>query len=911
MSMPNATGKKKTKLAKGRLDTFYHLAKEHGYRSRASFKLIQLNKKYNFLDNAHALVDLCAAPGGWLQVAQKHMPVGSVIIGVDLQEIKAIRNVITFSDDITKPSCIRTIQGHLKNTKVDVVLHDGAPNMGTAWAQDAYSQVDLTLKATKTATLVLKKGGWYITKVFRSEDYNSLLWVFNQLFQKVEATKPIASRSTSAEIYVVCRGYLAPSKLDPRLLDSRFVFKQDDAQKQISLNSMTKGKKNRSGYETEGVLLFKKASVSVFLNTENPVQALATHSVFEFDADTEAVAKHAKTTPLIKTALQDLKVLSKAELKTLLKWRSIMRYEVLRAPKEETEEQKEKKERDENQLLNQQNVALSKRDKRRKKRELAQKRKTVKKLQLKMSITGDKFAEQGELFNVDSLKNISDKDLEEIVDDKFTQDLEASDEELHDEIDWSGTDSDESDAEEATVDKIERDIDLSYQLYLRERDKRQRSSSLVEKSKLNRGEVKDDHAYDSNDSDREMLADDEQEEDDSTLLSRTKKNPLLLQESIPKKRKVDMWFSQGIFDDEDLNADAEPAKRKLETEQVVPNKKVKTDVVPNGKQTNGKQENGKKQNAKQENGKQTATKANGTQTATKANGTQNGAKANGTQENGVKENGKKKKEKKGKKNDEDDDDDVDTKRKAKKGFEVVPQEADYDSDNDPNFREGINAEEDSSLDEKDPETDEEDEISKKVETLAIATSMIRKKNRQGIEDNMFSRYTFNDDEDIPEWFAEQEEKYYKPNIPLTKADIQEIRARYREINSRPIKKVAEALARKKRRTTLQVTKAKERANAIAHDESLTPGQKISQVNKIMKKANQKQGKEKVYVVGKKSSGGTSKKRKHVKHARVRLVDSRMKKEARAHVRAEKSGSGHARKNKHNRGTGAGKGRKGK
>lgn len=96
------------------------MAKEQGYRARAAFKLIQLNKKYNFLNNARAILDLCAAPGSWLQVCSKYCPASCVMVGVDLDPIRPIRNCKTIVADITTSKCRTEVKKALEDNQVDV-----------------------------------------------------------------------------------------------------------------------------------------------------------------------------------------------------------------------------------------------------------------------------------------------------------------------------------------------------------------------------------------------------------------------------------------------------------------------------------------------------------------------------------------------------------------------------------------------------------------------------------------------------------------------------------------------------------------------------------------------------------------------------------------------------------------------
>jgi AdoMet-dependent rRNA methyltransferase SPB1 len=280
------------------------------------------------------------------------MPAQSLIVGVDLAPIKPIPRCITFQSDITTDKCRATLRQHLKHFKADTVLHDGAPNVGTAWVQDAFTQAELVLQSMKLATEFLAEGGTFVTKIFRSKDYNSLLWVFNQLFMKVEATKPPSSRNVSAEIFVVCRGYKAPKHLDPKFLDARTVFAElaDPApNNEAKVFNPEKKKRKRGGYEEGDWTQFHEVPVSEFIQTPDPIAMLGSLNKLSFeqppngDVAIATIEKMKETTLEVRNCCADLKVLGRADFKRLLRWRLKVRDIFgFSAKKKEAEEKKAK-----------------------------------------------------------------------------------------------------------------------------------------------------------------------------------------------------------------------------------------------------------------------------------------------------------------------------------------------------------------------------------------------------------------------------------------------------------------------------------------------------------------------------------------------------------------------------------------
>jgi 23S rRNA (uridine2552-2'-O)-methyltransferase len=189
---------------KKRQDFYYRKAKFEGYRSRASYKLLQIQERYRIVQRGDVVVDLGAAPGGWLQVIRK---LDATAIAVDLQQIAPLDGVTSIRADITAPEIVVERIQELVG-KVNVVVSDAAPNLSGVWSLDHARSIDLSSCALKIATGVLKTGGNFVVKVFQGDLFDTFTREVSAHFSFVKSFNPRASRKQSAEIYVVAKRYL-------------------------------------------------------------------------------------------------------------------------------------------------------------------------------------------------------------------------------------------------------------------------------------------------------------------------------------------------------------------------------------------------------------------------------------------------------------------------------------------------------------------------------------------------------------------------------------------------------------------------------------------------------------------------------------------------------------------------------
>lgn len=213
-----------------RKDEYYHnKAKEEGYRSRASYKLKQIQNKFKIFDNANHVLDLGAAPGGWLQVASEHVDqFEGLVLGVDLNPIEPLYNdnIITLVGDVRDPLIQEEILGFFEG-KADVILSDMAPDVIGEWDVDQFRQIHLARIALRICDKLLKPDGWFVVKIFQGGEHTKYIREVKDMFEYVKNFKPAASRKQSSERYVVAHKLKKDRKL-PREFRERHIEENDE-----------------------------------------------------------------------------------------------------------------------------------------------------------------------------------------------------------------------------------------------------------------------------------------------------------------------------------------------------------------------------------------------------------------------------------------------------------------------------------------------------------------------------------------------------------------------------------------------------------------------------------------------------------------------------------------------------------
>lgn len=492
-----------------------------------------------------------------MQVCVERVPVGSLVVGVDLDPIRPIRGAIALQEDITDAKCrsaVKRIMAENGCPAFDLVLHDGSPNVGGAWAKEATSQNALVIDSVKLATELLAPKGNFVTKVFRSQDYTSVLYCLRQLFEKVEVDKPAASRSASAEIYVLGFNYKAPAKIDPRLLDFKHLFQAGkEPPKIIDVLRGTKQKRHRDGYEDGDTTLRKLSSASEFIWSESPLDILGSVTSITFgDPDSLPLKDHTLTTEEVKALCEDLRVLGKQDFKHLLKWRLVMRKAL--SPSEKAiitpstvGPESEEVDEDEKLLHEMEDLTNAMEQKKKRAKKLVAKRDAKEKARKALGKQSDAI-EDGytdiDLFSLSSIKG--QKDLVAVDNNEYDDDVgevgNSESEDSHDDAEQSSHSDLDSEEERKRYDEqVEDLLDEAYERFL---DKK--GGSAKQRKRAKQAYSKDDQLE--GDDDTQLHSD----QDSDNEMGDREANPLMipLAEDEPTQEEIAAkWFSQDVFVD--------------------------------------------------------------------------------------------------------------------------------------------------------------------------------------------------------------------------------------------------------------------------------------------------------------------------------------------------------------------------
>ena len=196
-------------------DYYYKKAKAENYRSRATYKLSQTAMKYRFIRKSDVVVDLGAAPGGWIQAARKIAGKTGFVLGVDLKPIAPFPQeyVRTIVADFTEPETLQQILDFLPR-KADVVLSDASANISGIWELDNARQIDLAAQALRLALSLLRPSGNFFVKVFEGNMLPGFVKTVKKHFDDVKVIKPKASRAKSSEMFLLAMNLKQSSRAE-------------------------------------------------------------------------------------------------------------------------------------------------------------------------------------------------------------------------------------------------------------------------------------------------------------------------------------------------------------------------------------------------------------------------------------------------------------------------------------------------------------------------------------------------------------------------------------------------------------------------------------------------------------------------------------------------------------------------
>lgn len=778
------------------------------------------------------------------------MPVSSVIIGVDLVPIKPIPNVITLTHDITSDSCRSALKRELKTWKADLVLNDGAPNVGKSWIHDAFLQNRLTLSAIKLASEFLMKGGTFVTKVFRSKDYNSLIWLLSKLFKKVSATKPAASRNESAEIFIVATGFFAPEKIDARFFNPNCLFEdvanEEAESKKARVNLLKPISKQKNpkaeGYTSDSMIQRTTINASDFVKNSGHLDLLA--SAHEMVLDDPIIKSHPATTSEIIECAKDIKVLGRKELLSLIRWRKKLRkelaYDKLNKSTDASEGVVEEvdEEDDDGDAQDAANDEEERALKRKRKKLLKERKKLQERMNLKMIHKNDQLIDEGdaEVFSLSkltskyALNNFEEFNMSDISDDERDPQGEekiakyTTYDKDHKEY-LIGDEDEDEDQDERKNAKV-KDTGKRVVNFHDESDEDGEDEPASKKSKRKKVTF-----------DASALAELQEEEEDNQLiadlgtkLTREKKAQLflktgLLGEMLPTNGHHSSEDHDNDIDDDDEDSDDEEILETLA--------QLETNDAKN---TRLQQKNAQLLSRAEANSKNIHTTPCDSSEEEEVEENENGLMSSDESRSSSDE----------------EDDEFSSKKRKKKHPKC---QADVKLD---------------------------------PESLATAEAMITSsKVRRDLVDEAWNRHTLGGLDDAPSWFRKDEQMYNRR--PLSDAVdasvVAKYKARAKELNVRPIKKVAEAKARKKKRALAKMAKLTKKAENITNTPDMSEKEKSATLRNLYKKAMSKGNKKEVkYVVAKK---GAKNQRPSGHKGRYKMVDPRMKKDNLKKKRLEK------------------------